>query len=395
MSQKNRPSLSLENLEDRLTPAFTGSFNSFTGTWMLTQTVSQGDVTINLTAGNTLELTEGATTVNFGPGGNSWDIRLISGTGDELTVDLDSALVGNLTVNLGDGARAATIGGDFAFIGGNLRLTAGSGDHSITLGDNSPVDVGGSAYIDLGLGDDTVLHGTDLFVGTDLSMTNVNTFDDIPDDNSLFFNVGRNLNFTLRESVETSLYLDNYLNMSIGSGLTYRGYTGEDNVYVDGNTASFIGGNVFVDLSNQLEAGNTGDQDVDLSGTTIGGNVTIRSGFNQAGSADDVVTDALTVIGGSVNINLGGGADGDLVRLFGTVGGSSVSIYTGLGDDSITYGVTSGNPRVMASLGVGNDTFTVAPGAIASYMYIDFGLGNDVFDPQTAIFWPLVLRNLP
>src|ERR1700722_7782761 len=110
MSFAKRVKLSLEQLEARLVPTFNYMFSPSSSTWTLTQVQDSGSVTVAVTA-NQLVVTEGAGTPHTpGPVGANLSISLLPNN-DNLEVDLNSGLTGNLTLNLATGTRSVTLGG--------------------------------------------------------------------------------------------------------------------------------------------------------------------------------------------------------------------------------------------------------------------------------------------
>lgn len=404
-----RSPLEIESLEERLTPAFSAYFNSFSGLWTLSQTSSAGAVTVSVTALNTLELTEGASTVTLGSAGTGLTLNMLSGTGDDVTFNMDSPLSGDVNLFLNAGDRTATLGGTFSDIGGNVRINASTGNQLVNLANDSAMFVGGSFFMDLGLGDDTVSGINDMFVGSDMTLRGSNFYDHVG-----MLSVGRNFamyNNTENASGGYAAFFPNGMT-SVGGNFTYYGGNLDDAIFL-GDGAN-IGGNLYVNTGNNFAA--PPDDFVDEvrldgagPGVVIGGNVTVVAGNNPF-ATNRFITDDFTVIGGSVNINMArsgfGGGISTGVILRGIIGGPSVTVYTGSFLDNVTYALTSGNPRVTAILGAGNDTFQInntpdngiiPPNPTASYMYIDFGLGADSFlnTGGVNIYWPLVLRNLP
>ena len=416
MIHKNRTRLELLSLEERLTPSFTGIYEPTTDTWTLNQVSDDGIVAISIAAGtNDLTVDEtffGGGMATFGVATGNLTINLLDNSTPGLVVINDGGLTGNLSINLGSGDRFF-FGGTFlsgtGSIGGNVTVTAGAGDQDVLLGFNpigfgtTPVSIGGSANIDLGTGIDFVIQFDDLFIGGSFTMRNVNDFLDAPDNGSLTMIVGGNLNFYVnQENLESELNLDDLLLLSIGGNVTYFGGNDEDNLDITGNGASFIGGSVYVNLGNAMNLNGVSDsQDVEIPDVIIGGNLTVIGGFNVAdpGVFDFVDTNAGTVIGGNVYINTGPNGL-DVVNLFGTIGGSSVRVITGIDNDSVTYAMTGNRVRVFTSMSLGNDTFILGDGISnpsLGYLYVDFGFGADIFmnnffGPYT---FPVVLRNLP
>ena len=412
MQLKHRIRPELLCLEERLTPSFTSIFDPISDTWTLNQISDDGSALITIDAGtNELMIDEvpiGFDVVTVGIATGNLTINMLDNSLADLAVVNDGGLTGNLTINTGSGDRATFLSGAGG-IGGNLTFTGRAGFQDFDFGFNpitfgtTPISIGGSVYMDTGTDFDIVLQSDDIFIGGTFTMRNVNDFLDFNDDGTLSLIVGGNVNFYAnQENLESELNMDDLLLLSIGGNVTYFGGNDEDNLDVTGNGASFIGGSVYVNLGNAMNLNGVSDsQDVEIPDVIIGGNLTVIGGFNVAvaGVFDFVDTNAGTVIGGNVYINTGPNGL-DVVNLFGTIGGSSVRVITGIDNDSVTYAMTGNRVRVFTTMSLGNDTFTLGDGISnpsLGYLYVDFGFGadlfvNNFFGPFT---FPVVLRNLP
>ena len=397
MKRSNNSFLNLESLEDRLTPAFDFFYNPAGDIWTVTQVQDDGDATVTVDAiTNDLVIDDGAGgPVTVGVALGSLTINLMDNSSGDLTVELDEFLFGNVSINLGnggdfdgDGVRDLTLNGASNFIGGNLRMTGGTGDQSAVISGNVALSVGGSTYIEFGLGDDSVTTDGDVSIGGNLTLVNVNQWNSSD-------------TVTVGGSVSMNVRLDNIFSAFdlvvggatvIGGNFTYYGGNGEDNAFLSNDV--IIGGSVNINLGNDVLG--VDDQEVDMSGATIGGNVTIIGGTITG--FENIDTDINTVIGGNIYINTGTlGDTGDDVDLQGTIGGRSVTIITSINDDTVSYNMTGNNPRLFASLGLGDDDFTLGADVDLSYLYIDFGFGSDSY---TTLFpgpytFRVYLRNLP
>ena len=369
-SQSYRPSM--ESLEDRLTPAF--SFSAVGGDVILTQTSSAGDATVSFD-GTDLILTEAAT-VNYGNVlAGSLTVNMLSGSGDSLTLTLDGPVIGNLTINLGNGDRTVTLDGMINEAFGNTRITGGTGVQTVNLADGlAGFSTGGSLYIDLGYSADVLTATAGLSAGSNITLYRVNTFDD----GTSFGSIGGSVTFNDGyENQANTLTLDS--GGFIGNRLTYYGGNGTDSVTLDG----VVGGAAYLRMGN-------GDNSFTLTGAS-----TIASTFTYyGGSGTDTVDydDAGNVIGSSININAGFLGD-NVINLDGFTGARSVSIYTGMGNDDVTYNM-GGFAYLRAILNLGNDTFDFGPSGSLYYLYVDFGFGMDSFIPGGSAF-RVYLRNLP
>lgn len=389
MKREKVAHVSVEYLEDRITPSFNSWFTPTLGT-TLTQVIDSGDVTISIDAlSSQILLNEGSGTVSLGPIGPNLTINMLPSFDDALTVENSAGLAGNLTIRLGNNSSLLELDG--GLIQGNLQIFAGNGDQFVLLGaDGSPLSIGGSANINLGSGNDLVLHDGDLSVGSNLAMTGVNFFNDFADDFTASLSVGGNLDFNVgNENVISQLNLDFYASLLIGNNLNYYGSNDADFLFTLENDFAFIGRNVYANLRNDLSGGG---QIAEFDAVTIGGNLTVIGGSG----IDAVVSNDLTVVGGNVYVNTGTAGD-DVVELAGTLSGRSVTVLTGTGNDTFDYLMTGSPARLFASLGLGDDSVNLdaLPGAALGYLYLDFGFGNDTFNPLGFFTFPAVLRNLP
>ncbi len=266
------------------------------------------------------------------------NISMLGFTGDDLNVQLDNPLTGNLNVDLSSGDRVFSLTGDSNVIGGDLSITAGDGyfSQTVNLAVNNELSVDGTGLIDLGFQNDTVnVNGNKVSLTDSLQLTRVNSMI-----NNGQINVDGDLNFDVSGEIETSQLIDNAM-MAITGNLNYFGSAVADRVSLNASTS--IGGDIFVDA---------GD------------------GYNQA--------DLLGVFGGT-DVKYIGGNQPDTLQ-FGTTGNPAhVIIKTKLGDDSVTLKPTANiSPNLFrVDFGGGDDSFT------SQYGQFDFNaslLNLDGFD---------------
>ena len=413
MMRSTKQFLSLESLEERLTPAFDFFYNPASDVWTVTQVQDDGPATITVDGANDLIVTDGAggpVTVGVANGGLT--INMMDNSGDlpptvDLLVELDGFMAGNVSIDLGQGSRLmnldAPLGGLVA-IGGNLTINAGNGDHTVEFIAATSVDVGGSLNMDLGLGADLFdlsAVGTSLSVGSNLTMRNVNSFFD--GGAAATVAVGGSFNFySNRDNLDNDIFLGDLGSLvAIGGSLNYLGGNGDDLITIGDGTPGgnvFIGGNANFNLGNSI--GTIATNDVGLSSTIIGGSLSVIGGMTLPGVGGDfVTTDVETVIGGNIRLSMGAVGE-NTVDLAGTIGGSSVSIIGGIDIDTVTYAMVGSNVRLYSLLSLGDDDFTFGDGITnptLRYLYIDFGFGNDSWTNNFLgpFTFPAYLRNLP
>jgi hypothetical protein len=449
MQSVKRYRLAFEQLEERLVPTFNAVYSSATSTWTITQTVNNGDLTVILNAGNPvnsqMQVIEGANTVNLGNASSNLTVNMTTSAGNpasptngNLTVQLDTAITGNLSVNLGTGSRNLNLTGASNSLAGNLTVNAGTGSDSLSLAVNARLNVGGSANITMGFGDDVLVDnataaagaGPGMTIGGNMSLYGINRFSHRGD-----LIVGGNFtqNLTFKSTPVTLMGVissggNGYGLLAggptvVGGSFTYLGGPGVDQVYlIDGAT---IGKNIYVNLGANIDPQNffqglvLDNNHVILAGevamgnqpVTVGGNVTMIGGMDPV-SSNVFATDTATTIAGNIYLNFAsegaaGGAPfaGGFVNLFGNLGGSAITIIGGAFRDQVQYDANGSQARLTAQLGAGNDTFTLGQdpavpqdppyGGLAS-LYIDFGPGVDTFSNFTgAAQPPMTLKNLP
>ncbi len=312
---------------------------------------------------------DGGTTV-LGPV-TSLTVNMLNHSVGDLNVDLDNALAGNLTLNLGDGARALNLTGNNNSIGGDLTVTAGSDAQTVEVAVNNALSVGGNASFSLGTGIDVVDEDSnDINIVGNLGFSGVNFFE-----NDGTMTVGGNVNVDNSGEAEASFF-DDDATMAIAGNFTYLGGSDNDQVTLNGLVATTIGGDAFIDLGDNT-SGFVQLAWLNQPATSVGGNLTVLS--SGASAADEVLLVAAASYGGNINIDLGDGAN--TANIVGTFGGTDVTYNGGSGVDNVMFGTTGSPADVLVNLGAGDDTFTLLAGASIqpTTLTVDFGGGNDTF----------------
>ncbi len=396
MRKKNRFQLGLERLEDRVNPSFNAFFDSLTSTWTLTQVTDDGDITVTVD-GAGLHTTDGAGTASYGAAGNNLKIVLLSNFPDNLSVQLDSALPGDLNIQAGSGDRNIDLTGTSNTIGGNLTLAAGNGNQTVDLAVTADLNVGQNATVTLGIGDDEITASNNINVGTigaffgnayfDLSNGAGDLFDPLAD-----VTVGGNLtirsasvvlggttttglNFTVANNLESfGQTFSSGGGVDVGDNFTYIGASNFDTVALNSG-ADTIGGNVYINLGNDL---GPSDQTVDVSDAIIGGNVIVFGGFaTGVGANNSYSSSAATDITGNLTISFGNSNGANVATIDGHVGGAITRYSGGAGADNVTVvsgAAIDGNLAVSLGRGNGAQSVTVSGATIGGSVSVIAGI---------------------
>lgn len=136
---------------------FNHAFNFAGSSLMSTQVESLGPAVVdNNGVGNSFQFTAGGGTSSIAPA-DHLTINMLDGSGSNLDLNLDNALAGDLTVDLGDGTRTFNLGGTDGTVGGQLDIDGGSDGQTVDVDAN----VTGDIHVDLGNGDNQIsLAGT-------------------------------------------------------------------------------------------------------------------------------------------------------------------------------------------------------------------------------------------
>ena len=317
-------------------------------------TTVNGSLTVNMLAGNdTLTANTGAFTVNGFTtinGGN--DIQL-KATGATTAVPNVSVLLNSLTVNSTAGETFANSleTAEETQLRGNLVFISGSFTDSVAI-DGSTIL--GNATINLGEGGNGAVNQTATFSATNptningsLTVLSGNGVDNVEFNATAGTNVSGSVTLNLGNG-DNIITLDGDGTSQIGGALTILTGTGDDQVNIgSGGNIFTINGSASITLGNSI----TGN-DLTFVSTQIGGNLSYVGG-----TGADTVTftsnaDA-NIVGGRVSANMGGGADSFLIDPAAAAGAGTTSF----GSLCLNYGVGSGPDVFTNNSGIDFDIF--------------------------------------
>lgn len=369
MKPTRRPTLRLENLEDRLAPAInilqSGSFLSITGT------LTTGALALETTTTpGQLEITGGGPTVTYS---NVSSVSVNLGayaTGNFVFVNLeDGPLTGNLTINAGPSANNSVIVLDNAApadpatdILGNLSISrantvivnALSVLGNVTINNSGYAPASGSFYT-VGGGAITGTLSITGTAGVDLAAVSSTTVG-----GNLSVNLGGNANAfpnTQSATIDTGTVVQGSLSILGGAG----GTTANLDATVNGNVTINFGG-----------------------GATLGNALTFTAG---------------ALVGGTMSVSMGTSAGtGNQITVFeGTINGN---LTISLGKSSanlINYAAVVNGRQATISYQMGTNTFNLLPGASMPNplgrmsLYMAKG-GSNTFNQSTPIDWPMTVN---
>ncbi len=313
-------------------------------------------------------------------------LNLLPGSSTNVNVDYDLPLAGNTILDLKAGNRNVTFTGDSNQIGGFLRIEAGDGIQNVHLAANADLGVGSSTVINLRGDVDTVQDGAhNVSTGTNFILRSVNDFSN---NNTLTIGGKLTMNTTFDSLASV---LNNLGTMNIGDRLTYLGGISTDDVLL--RSGANIGGVAIISLG----ASNVPlqSQDVDLSGSSIGGALRMFAGTSFGGNL--VLSDAATNVGGDVTLNFSSSTTNNNVTLLGTYSGTYGTYRGGSGMDTVTLGATANNMRFVTRLGIGNDTFNLDAATSLLSLILDGNAGNDTFNDGIGAPYPfpVAVLNIP
>ncbi len=294
---------------------------------------------------------------------------LLDNTAPNVTIDLDSAVVGDLIAQLRGGNRTVTFTGSNNTVGGLLRIEAAAGDQSITLGTTNRVMAGANLVINGRDGNDTVVNGTqNVVVGQDLLLRNINHFE-----NNNMVTVGRDVNMVGVSYVENAVFL-NKGTFNVNRNFTYLGGTALDEVKFSAGSAS-IAGFTYVDLGASADLVNR--QIARFSGPFSTSSLQVTTGNSANGAFFS--TDNATNVSGNVLVNFSKARGVNTANFRGSFAGTFGNYQGGIGADTVVFGAVANAMAFSSVLNNGNDVFNFEGTASLDSAFIDFGAGADTF----------------
>ena len=353
-------------------------------TLSMKETLDDGDVTVEVRADGSIDLTDSLGTTSFAPRENL-KVQLLDNTREQLTINLQSVLAGSLTVLAGNGRRTIELGGGVNEVAGNLMIKTGKDSQILRVSVAAPLSVAGNVRIDLGSGSDEVQDSARGFaVGKNLTMMGVNAFR-----NYGSVHVTGNVKFAVNRERVKSVF-DNESDFVVERNFAYIGSSQDDDVFI--NDDMVIGGNVIAKLFDG-PADSAGGQNLLCNPCTIGGNLKVSSGDTSAGG-DRVVVSSASSVGKSIVLRLGEGPNRAL--LAGVADGGRVKYQGGSGVDELEFDLGGSATALNAGLGDGADHLILGASASLRSLKVDFGDGTDVFTNELAVLPDkTTLRNLP
>ncbi len=352
-------------------PAQAATFGSVRGTTLtITQSGNNGDLVIDKNGlGSAWRASDGSGTVTFVAAANLV-VNLLPNTTNALTLDVDSAHAGSVTLNLGDGNRAVNFTGTNNTFGTDVTITGGAGAQVVELAVNANFGVGGTLTIDLGTGIDMVDEDNrNVTIGTDMNLSGAKF------ENGGTMTVGGNVFVDQRGDDDTGDF-DNDASMTINGNMRYEGNDLLDNVQINGNF--HLVGN----LVTNTRLGQSTVRSNDAGASILG---TITSTATEDTLLDDFLTHATNTYGTSFAVDYGDGTN--TAQFLGSAPNAGNGSYIGgTGVDTVTMGIVAPNLDFVVRLGAGSDSFTLQSSTVLASLYVDFGCGGtDLFTTTFAI----------
>ncbi len=370
LRRTRRPSLAYDRMEPRDLLAATATFDAGTNTLTIDQTVDDGAMTVdNLGAASEFRVTDGSGTTTFQSAINVV-VNMLDNTSNVLNFALGNAHSGDVTLNLGEGARVVNFTGTSNNIGNDLLVRGGAGDQTVELAAVANFSVDGNVRIDLGTGLDVVDEDNrNITVLGNMQLINVNDFE-----NGGIMTVGGDVVVAALRETGQGTNFDNDLTMNIGGNFSFFGNDGSD--LVQTNQDFNLTGNFLAVLGD----GGLMSQDVNLNSTSIdiAGDVRIISANATGVDRVSMSGSPPNLIGGSLSINLGDGTNSAEIQQ--SVAMNTIRYVGGTGMDTVNFAPAGDLGITNIVLGGGDDVFNLDPGVTGGgRLRVDFGGGLDSF----------------
>jgi hypothetical protein len=389
MMHPHRLRLCIEQLEDRCCPTVSAMVDT-AGNVNITG-APDGLVNINLTNDATYAITDNgvAVPITGAPTGQAPGavIAILSYStssfesapgNDTITVNLNGfRMGGGLGVNMGKGLDTLNVNGN-AVLGGTVPANIiGLGVNTLLV---QNANVGGTIKIDSSRetqpGDFRLVNDV---INGDVNIKSSNDRDNVTVDNTT---IGRDLLLSLSDTTGGSANALTLTSTStVGRNLVFLSGAGGGTAVLDGT----ISGSATLNMGFGLDS-------VSLTGS-IGSNLTLLAGHG----VNLVTLDAASFVGGNVFMNLNNGLN--FVDFEGSIGGTSLTYMGGSGVDNVTFNAFAPQVRATALLGANNDSFILGANTSLAALLVDFGShtlgGMNSFTNLLGVHpFPITLRNL-
>ena len=285
-----------------------------------------------------------------------------------VTIDLDSALPGDLSLKLRRGERTLNFTGVANEIMGDLRIGASVGKQTVNLAETADLRVSGNVVVNLRGEMDTVNNnGQKLQVDGNLFIRNVNEFEVT---NTL--GVGGDLVYsTLTDNTDSSFVNNSQLNVT--GDLLYFGGDLADELSLIGS--NMISGSIYAHLGSNESAFNV--QSLLASDNTfIDGHVNVLSGPTDSSV---ILNLQATNIGGNVFVNFEETGGNNLVTIScRAIGGTAGGFRGGSGNDRVMLGGSAADMVFSALFHEGDDELEIDTETNLLSAFLDFGEGDDI-----------------
>ncbi len=254
-------------------------------------------------------------------------------------------------------------------VAGNINVRTGGTNDLVGVLVAPGATIGGNLSIDTGGGDDAVLVlGADGSIGGDVVLSN---FEASPGGGitnlGTFFTIGGSVRVNALFN-NTGLAFD-ISGVTIGRDVSLQTGNGDDDISISG---SFIGGNV-----SSMQGNFVLGQTFNIDSSSIGGSLSYLGGSGGP-LGNELVSFDTAFIGRSANVNLGSGFGTNTFQFSaGSLIGGSLTVFGGAGDDDLSAfdGDVAGG--VMISLGGGTNSLSVTGALTGAFFNYLGGSGAD------------------
>ena len=303
---------------------------------------------------------------------------------DEINFESTATIGRNLSLALGSGANTVRIKG--GTIHGNLSIRGGADEDTVEFTEAGDVAVDGSAYLNLGSGNNIVLGrgpvgiAFTVHVGLNFNFIGGSGNDKFDFDISgTSLDVGRDATFSLGTRTVFDGNVAAFEALRAGRNISFSSGIGNDTVSVSG--ALEAKGNVSLSLG-------AGDNSFDSNVQGIGAN-SISGSFNYVGGPNgDLVSLDATTIGRSVSVVLGDSNGANQGAFVGLKSPTGVTVYGaaaiagGSGADGIVLRRLYVGNGLTVRAGAGADTVAFDDLSVGGATWIDLAAGDDLLQGE-------------